>query len=93
VSNGFTSGLGLCESPKAMGVAERHLTSVGLPSVLGTCLFSSRYHQEKGRLDLIIQFKTLEGEGGSPRHRNQSVGLSDFWQSKQGNRLFSKALS
>ena len=61
--------------------------------MLATCLLSSSYKQEKGRLDLIIQVKTLEGKEGSPRHRNQSVGLLDFWQSKQGNRLFSKMLS
>ena len=61
--------------------------------MLATCLFSSSDNEEKGRLDLIIQFKTLEGKEGSPRHRNQSVGLLDFWQSKQGKRLFSKTLS
>uniref|UniRef100_A0A663FJW1 USP domain-containing protein n=1 Tax=Aquila chrysaetos chrysaetos TaxID=223781 RepID=A0A663FJW1_AQUCH len=32
----------------------------------------------------ILQFKTLEGKEGSPRHRKQSVGLLDFRESQQG---------
>ena len=56
--------------------------------MLGTCLFSSSYNQEKGRLDLIVQVKALEGKEGSPEHRNQRVGLLDFGQSKQENRVF-----
>ena len=61
--------------------------------MLGPCLVLSSYTQEKGRLGLLIQLRTLERKEGSPRHSNQTVGLLHFGQRKRGNRLFSKSVS